>query len=56
MDYLLPHQANGRMNELLASEFEVSAGRIFVNADRVGNTGSAAIVGTLRIVATDASR
>jgi 3-oxoacyl-[acyl-carrier-protein] synthase-3 len=43
VDYLLPHQANGRMNELLAPEFDVPADRIFVNADRVGNTGSAAI-------------
>jgi 3-oxoacyl-[acyl-carrier-protein] synthase-3 len=43
VDYLIPHQANGRMAQLLATETGVDARRVFVNADRVGNTGSAAI-------------
>ena len=43
VDYLLPHQANGKMAELLSDAVGVPASRIFVNADRYGNTGSAAI-------------
>jgi 3-oxoacyl-[acyl-carrier-protein] synthase-3 len=43
IDHFIPHQANGRMAELLSSQLGLDAKRIFVNADRVGNTGSAAI-------------
>lgn len=43
MEYLLPHQANGRMDTLMAEHLGVDAGRVVVNADKVGNTGSAAI-------------
>jgi len=43
VDYFIPHQANGRMAELLSSELGLQAHRIFVNAARLGNTGSAAI-------------
>ena len=43
VDYLIPHQANGHMAKLLAPRIGVDASRIFVNADRLGNTGSAAI-------------
>lgn len=43
MDYLLPHQANGLMDTLMAEHLGVDAGRVVVNADKVGNTGSAAI-------------
>jgi 3-oxoacyl-[acyl-carrier-protein] synthase-3 len=43
VDYVVPHQANGRMAEALAARTSLPAGRVFVNADRVGNTGSAAI-------------
>jgi 3-oxoacyl-[acyl-carrier-protein] synthase-3 len=43
VDYIVPHQANGHMAQLLAPRLGVAADRIFVNADRVGNTGSAAI-------------
>jgi 3-oxoacyl-[acyl-carrier-protein] synthase-3 len=43
IDHFIPHQANGRMAELLCGELGLQRGRIFVNADRVGNTGSAAI-------------
>ena len=41
--YVIPHQANGRMAELLAPRLGISPGRVFVNANRLGNTGSAAI-------------
>lgn len=43
MDYLLPHQANGHMADLMAQHLGVDASKIVVNADKVGNTGSAAI-------------
>ncbi len=43
VDYFIPHQANGRMAELLSCELGLEVHRIFVNAARVGNTGSAAI-------------
>lgn len=43
MDYLLPHQANGHMDILMAEHLGVDASRVVVNADKVGNTGSAAI-------------
>jgi 3-oxoacyl-[acyl-carrier-protein] synthase-3 len=43
VDHFIPHQANGRMAELLCGELGLEARRIFVNAGRVGNTGSAAI-------------
>lgn len=41
--WVIPHQANGRLAELLAPRLGVPAKNIFINADRVGNTGSAAI-------------
>jgi 3-oxoacyl-[acyl-carrier-protein] synthase-3 len=43
VDYVVPHQANGRMAEAFAAHTSFPAERVFVNADRVGNTGSAAI-------------
>jgi 3-oxoacyl-[acyl-carrier-protein] synthase-3 len=42
-DYILPHQANGRMDTILAGPLGVAPERIVVTADRLGNTGSAAI-------------
>lgn len=42
-DYILPHQANGRMNTILATPLGIAPERIVVTADRLGNTGSAAI-------------
>jgi 3-oxoacyl-[acyl-carrier-protein] synthase-3 len=42
-DWIIPHQANGRMAELFAERLPETAGRIFVTADRLGNLGSAAI-------------
>ena len=43
IDYFIPHQANGRMAELLCAQLDLDPERIFVNAGSVGNTGSAAI-------------
>jgi len=43
VDYFIPHQANGHMATLLADQIDLSQTRVFVNADRIGNTGSAAI-------------
>ncbi len=43
VDHFIPHQANGRMASLLAQSLGLEAKRIFVNAQRLGNTGSAAI-------------
>jgi 3-oxoacyl-[acyl-carrier-protein] synthase-3 len=42
-DYILPHQANGRMDSILTAPLGVARERIVVTADRLGNTGSAAI-------------
>jgi 3-oxoacyl-[acyl-carrier-protein] synthase-3 len=43
VDHVIPHQANGRMAELLSSLLGIEPKRVFVNADRLGNTGSAAV-------------
>jgi 3-oxoacyl-[acyl-carrier-protein] synthase III len=42
-DRVIPHQANGRMAEILGPFLKIESRRVFVNADRLGNTGSAAI-------------
>ena len=42
VSHVLPHQANGRMDTLLAPHLP-AATRVIVHADRVGNTGSAAV-------------
>lgn len=41
--WILPHQANGRIGDWLARDLKLSPDRFYVNADRVGNLGSAAI-------------
>lgn len=41
--YILPHQANGLMDELLEETLGVPKDKTLVNGDKVGNTGSAAI-------------
>lgn len=41
--HVIPHQANGRMAELLGPFLGIEPRHVFVNADLVGNTGSAAI-------------
>jgi 3-oxoacyl-[acyl-carrier-protein] synthase-3 len=43
VDHVIPHQVNGHMAELVGAYFEIEPKRVFVNADRLGNTGSAAI-------------
>jgi 3-oxoacyl-[acyl-carrier-protein] synthase-3 len=43
VDHVIPHQANGRMAELLGPFLGIEPSRVFVNADRLGNTGSAAV-------------
>lgn len=43
VDCVIPHQVSGRIGAQLAEHFGLGADRFFVNADRVGNTGSAAI-------------
>jgi len=43
VDHVVPHQANGRMAELLAPFLGIDQSHVFVNADSLGNTGSAAI-------------
>ena len=42
-DFIVPHQVNGGIGEQLARHFGLPVERFFVQADRVGNTGSAAI-------------
>ncbi|MCY1167250.1 3-oxoacyl-[acyl-carrier-protein] synthase 3 [compost metagenome] len=42
-DWIIPHQASGRIGRQLAGYLDVPEERFLVNADRVGNTGSAAI-------------
>ena len=43
VDYILPHQANGLMGALMQQHLGVPQSKVVVNADTVGNTGSAAI-------------
>lgn len=42
-DWILPHQANGRLAKQFSDHFKVAVEKIFVTADRLGNLGSAAI-------------
>jgi 3-oxoacyl-[acyl-carrier-protein] synthase III len=41
--HIVPHQVSGRIGALAAVHFGLPPDRMFVQADRVGNTGSAAI-------------
>lgn len=43
VERFIPHQASGRIGAQIAAHFGLPAARAFVNADRIGNTGSAAI-------------
>ncbi len=43
IDTIVPHQVSGRIGAQLAAHTGLPASRFFVQADRVGNTGSAAI-------------
>lgn len=40
---IIPHQVSGRIGAQVAAHFALPPERAFVNADRIGNTGSAAI-------------
>lgn len=42
-EYILPHQVNGHLAKLLSEYFSVPESRIIVDADKLGNLGSAAI-------------
>ncbi len=42
-DYIIPHQVGGHIGAQLADHFKIDPAKAFVNAGRVGNTGSAAI-------------
>lgn len=42
-DCIIPHQVSGRIGRQLADHFSLAPSRFFVNADRIGNTGSAAV-------------
>ncbi|MDQ2763713.1 MAG: 3-oxoacyl-ACP synthase [Pseudomonadota bacterium] len=43
MDVIIPHQVSGRIGAHCAAHFGLPVERFFVNADAIGNTGSAAI-------------
>lgn len=43
VDYVIPHQVNGHIDFLIAQHLGIPSQRVFGNAARVGNTGSAAI-------------
>ncbi|TXI84066.1 MAG: 3-oxoacyl-ACP synthase [Cupriavidus sp.] len=43
VDWIIPHQASGKVGGQVAAHLGLPPARFFVNADRVGNTGSAAI-------------
>ena len=42
-DCIIPHQVSGRVKSQASAHLGLAPGRIFVNADRLGNCGSAAI-------------
>ncbi len=42
-DFIIPHQVSGRVKSQAAAHLGLAPERIFVNADRLGNCGSAAI-------------
>ncbi|OED41747.1 hypothetical protein AB833_08985 [Chromatiales bacterium (ex Bugula neritina AB1)] len=43
LDWILPHQANGRIGQMLSRETGIAAGKFVVDAGELGNLGSAAI-------------
>jgi 3-oxoacyl-[acyl-carrier-protein] synthase III len=42
-DFIIPHQVSGRVRSQASAHLGIAPERIFVNADRLGNCGSAAI-------------
>jgi 3-oxoacyl-[acyl-carrier-protein] synthase-3 len=43
VDWLVPHQANGRIIDAVGQRLKIPAERCYVNVDRFGNTSSASI-------------
>ena len=43
IDWFLPHQANGRIDEVVQRELGIPKHKVLVDADQVGNLGSASI-------------
>jgi 3-oxoacyl-[acyl-carrier-protein] synthase III len=43
IDTVVPHQVSGNIGAQIANHLQIDRARVFGNADRVGNTGSAAI-------------
>ena len=43
VDHIIPHQASGKIGEQISQALSVPRAKVFVNADTIGNTGSAAI-------------
>lgn len=43
IQWIIPHQANGRMDEVLAPLINIPTIKFFTSANKVGNTGSASI-------------
>jgi 3-oxoacyl-[acyl-carrier-protein] synthase-3 len=43
IDLVIPHQVSGRIGEQFSQQLGIAEERMFVNADRLGNTGSAAM-------------
>ena len=43
IDWVVPHQANLRILEVIAKRYHVPKEKIYVNMDRFGNTSSASV-------------
>ena len=43
IDLFIPHQANKRINDAVATRLGINSNRAYVNIDRVGNTSAASI-------------
>jgi 3-oxoacyl-[acyl-carrier-protein] synthase-3 len=43
IDYIIPHQANGRIIEAIAKKLKTDLSKFYTNIDRYGNTSSASI-------------
>jgi hypothetical protein len=44
IDYLIPHQSNARLIELITNRLKFDVNKVMVNLDRYGNTSAAAIL------------
>ena len=52
---IVPHQVSGRIGALAAAHFGIAPEKLFVQADQIGNTGSAAIWIALDTIRADAA-